>query len=180
MIGYLVRVSLILAQVVIFFVVTGLSAKAFWLFTGTTYSPGQAPSGPLPVVAVRSHAATTQYQLVRWGREVDEIRRQDPKVTFKVPEPKGQFTLPKQGDFEPTVEFTVLESTRNGQVIEVVWRDDDYEFTGRYFTDGTSLRPIYYNVFSAGAVLVGFIPGLFSAWLVGRVIRRRWPKHFYA
>ena len=78
--------------------------------------------------------------MIRWV-DLKETRRRESQLTFSLPAPEGRFDLPNHKDFVPSVRFKVLESTSAGQLVEVVWAEDDYETYVKYFTDGSSVQP---------------------------------------
>lgn len=169
------RLALFLAQCLAFLSVAGISAKLSSYVMAETYQRGDVPRGHFPVVAWLPRGADSppaDYQLVRWS-DIEETRRRYPQAIFHLPQTEGRFALPRQGDFAPHVRFRVLESTGSGQLIEVVWNDDDYEVYGKYLADGSSLRPLYFRIWGAGNMLVGLVPGLVAAWLLGWVMRRK-------
>ena len=175
---FVLRVGLIVVQIVTVFVVTALGAKAYSYLTAETYDQGLEPRRSFPVVAVQARSAESsevQYQMIRWV-DLKETRRREPQLTFRLPAPQGRFDLPTQKDFLPSVQFKVLESTSAGQLVEVVWAEADYETYAKYFTDGSSVQPRYFRVWGAGSMFIGFIPGLIAAWLLGWLVRRRWPE----
>lgn len=64
------RIGLLFLQLVVFFVMVAISAKAFSYLTAETYRPGDPPRGDFSVIAVRpldSSSQQTQYHLVRWS-----------------------------------------------------------------------------------------------------------------
>ena len=172
------RIGLIALQIVIFVVITGLAGYASSYLLAETYDQGLEPGGRFPVVAVEPRSAessATQYRMIRWVA-LEETRRREPQLTYRLTAPEGRFTLATRKEFVPSVRFRVLESTNAGQLIEVVWADDDYETFAKYFTDGSSVQPRYLRVWGASNMFIGFIPGLIAAWLLGWLVRRRWLK----
>jgi hypothetical protein len=175
---YVLRIGLFLVQVLVFVVVAGSASTAFSEINATTFRPGEPPPLRFPIVALAPldpASKSPRYQLVRWG-ELEELRRKQSGMSFKLDQAEGRFTRPKQGDFEPQVAFKVLERSPKGLLVEVASYDDDYELVGRYLTDGRSIEPRYFRSSGVVSSLAGIVPGLIVAWLLGRVVRRRWLK----
>ncbi len=174
----LVRIGLLLSQLVAFFVVTALLAQAYTYLTAETYVQGATPNRHFPVVAVRRSEPTStkvQYQLVRW-LEIEKSQLSALAPTFKLPELQGHFELPNEGDYEPSVDFKVIETTGDRQLIEVTSREEDYVFYSKYSTDGTAVWPAYLRIWGASSMMIALIPGLVLTWLLGRVIAWLWKK----
>lgn len=170
--------ALILCQVALFLAATGVASKVSSYLLATRYKPGDAPQSHFPVVAVLPQGQETmtgRYRPLRWS-QIDEERKKAPGLSFQLPEADGNLTLPDRGRVEPRISFTVLEKTAEGQLIEVIWSDDDYEAHSRYVTDGIALRPQYLRMWGANSMLIGVIPGFICAWLLGWLARRRWPS----
>ena len=174
----LVRIGLLVLQLVAFFLVTALCAQALSYLTALTYVPSATPNGQFPVVAVLRNEPTStkvQYQLLRWW-EIRKTPLSASPPSFKLPELQGQFALPNEGDYEPSVEFKVIETTGNRQLVEVTWRDEDYVFYSKYSTDGTTVWPAYLRIWGASSMMIALIPGLILTWLFGRITAWLWKK----
>lgn len=168
--GIVSRAALVVLQFLVFLVVTGFSAKAISHLNAREYGTGDAPAGSFPVVAADPRAKF-RYELVQW-EQIDKFRQRNPQATFRLAESAGRFALPLEGEFEPSVSFRVLEATATGQHVEVTWKSDDREIVSRYTTDGAVVRPAYFRAWGAANVLVGIVPGLLVAWLLGWSVRR--------
>ena len=118
----LIRVALLASQLVAFMAITALLSYGFSLVTAKTYTQGAAPNPLFPVVAVYYDVpkpTMVQYQLLRWA-EIEKSRLSPSPPTFKLPERTGHFVLPMDGEFEPSVDFKVIEDQGDRQLIEVV------------------------------------------------------------
>ncbi len=131
-----------------------------------------------PVVAVRQSepkSTGAQYQLMRWS-EIEKNRRSASPLTFKLPELHGYFQLPMEGEFRPAVDFKVIETTGDRQVIAVTSMHDDYVFYSKYATDGSAVWPVSLRIWGASSMMIALIPGLVLTWLLGRAIAWAWKK----
>jgi len=174
----LFKIGLILLYVVAFFVTTALLAQAYTYLTAETYAQGATPNGRFPVVAVRRTEPTPtrpQYQLTRWS-EIEGSQRSASPLTFKLPEVQGHFALPNEGDYQPSVEFKVVETTGDRQLIAVTSMEEDYVLYSKYSTDGTIVWPAQFRIWGVSSVMVALIPGLVLTWLLGRAIAWGWKK----
>jgi hypothetical protein len=174
----LVRVALLVSQLATFMVITVLLSYGFSLATAKHYVQGEMPSPLFPVVAVyydTPKPTMVQYQLLRWP-EIEKSLLAAAPPTFKLPERKGHFLMPKDGDFEPSVDFKVIESAGGRQTIEVISQHDDYEFHAKYATDGTSVSPTYLRTWGGTAIVYALIPGFILTWLLGRIVAWQWSK----
>ena len=172
------RLVLIICQVALFLAATGVASKVSSYLLATRYKPGDAPQSYFPVVAVLpqgQETKTVRYRPLRWS-QVEEERKKAPGLSFQLPETNGNLAVPDRSRVEPRIRFTVLETTAEGQLVEVIWSDDDYEAHSRYVTNGTALRPQYLRMWGANNMLIGVIPGFICAWLLGWLARRRWPS----
>lgn len=172
------RIGSILLYVAAFFVITALLGKGHSYLTAESYGQGATPKSMFPVVAVRQSepkSTGVQYQLMRWP-EVEKGRRSASPPSFKLPELHGYFRLPMEGEFQPAVDFKVIETTGDRQVIAVTSMHDDYVFYSKYATDGSSVWPVSLRIWGASSVMIALVPGLFVTWLLGRAIAWAWRK----
>lgn len=173
-----VRMGLLLLQLVAFACLTLLFAQAHTYLTSETYTPGTTPNHRFPVVAVnraKSPSANMQYELLRWS-DIGKSRPAASQSSFKLPEAKGGFSLPVEGDYQPFVDFKVLETTGDRQRIEVTLHDEDYVFYSKYSTDGASVRPEYLRTFGFASTAIAIVPAIIATWLLGRVIAWQWKR----
>lgn len=175
----LLRGAYALCLVAAFFVICGLLAQAYTYLTAESYAQGAVPNRNFPVVAIRQNvpqAATVQYQLLGWW-EIDKKRASGAPLTFKLPEHEGHFALASQeGEYAPHVDFKVIETTGNRQVIQVTSFDEDYVFYSKYSTDGTTVWPAHLRTWGANSYLIALVPAALLTWLLGLVVARGWKK----
>jgi hypothetical protein len=175
---FLAKIGLILLYVVAFFIATGLLAQAYTYLTAESYAQGTTPNRNFPMVAVRRNepaSAGVQYQLTHWF-EMEKIQRSAAPLTFKLTELQGHFVLPLEGEYQPSVEFKVIETAGDRQLIAVTSMEEDYVFYSKYSTDGTSVWPVSLRIWGANSMVVALVPGLVLTWLLGRAIAWGWKK----
>jgi hypothetical protein len=177
------RIGLWIVQIAIVVGIFYGSVIADPYFNTDTYAPGAVPHQLFPVVAVRAQDRESKpvgYRLITW-RNLEETRRKEPSLSFKLPESQGHFELSAEHP-QYRVRFNVTHAAGDGQLVEVFWSTTgDHVFQGKYLTDGISVWPVsFYMGGLTLAALVGFIGGLVAAWLFGWQVRRRWSGKFDA
>lgn len=174
----LAKIGLILLYLAAFCVITALLGEGYTYLTAESYAQGATANSNFPVVAVRRSEPTStpvKYQLMRWF-EMEKNRRSASPLTFKLPELHGHFQLPMDGEYQPSVDFKIIETTGDRQLIAVTSMEDDYVFYSKYVTDGSTVWPMSLRIWGAGSMMIAMLPGLVLTWLLGRAIAWAWKK----
>lgn len=164
---FLLRTGRLMLHLVIFLLLMGVLARAITFVTAERYSGVGEPNRLFPLVAVPQppDAAAAKYQLLRWGA----LRQLTPAPRFSLPEPSGTFTLPRVGDFEPSVEFSSRPETDGRVRFEVTVNEDDYTLYSTYVTDGTTITPVNFRIFGPTSMLLALIPSVVLTWGLSRL-----------
>jgi hypothetical protein len=172
---FLLRTGRFMLQLVTFLLLMGVLSRAITFVTAERYTPGVGePNRLFPLVAVPQppDAATTKYQLLRWG----SLRDLSPAPRFKLPEPSGSFVLPRVGSFEPSVQFNSQPEADGRVRVEVTVNEDDYALYSTYVTDGSSIIPVNFRILGPSSMLLALIPSVVLTWGLSRLVAWWWRR----
>jgi hypothetical protein len=171
---FLLRTGRLMLQLVTFLLLMGVLSRAITFVTAERYTGVGEPSRLFSLVAVPQppDAATTKYQLLRWG----SLRDLPPAPRFKLPEPSGSFVLPRVGSFEPSVQFNSQPEADGRVRVEVTVNEDDYALYSIYVTDGTSITPVSFRILGPSSMLLALIPSVVLTWGLSRLVAWWWRR----
>jgi len=173
---FLIRSGRMILLLVLFFVLMSVLSKAITYVTAERYAGKGEPNRLFSIVAVPQKADEAEpgarYLLMRWAR----LRDLPPAPRFKLPEPAGEFALPKVGDFEPRVQFSTSPEADGRTRVAVTVSDDDYVLYSTYVTDGTAISPVNFRIWGPSSMLLALIPAVVLTWAFNRMAAWWWRR----
>lgn len=171
---FLLRTGRLMLHLVVFLLLMGVLARAITFVTAERYSGVGEPNRLFALVAVPQppDAAAGKYQLLRWGA----LRQLPPAPRFSLPEPSGSFVLPRNGSFEPSVQFSSRPEADGRVRVEVTVNEDDYTLYSTYITDGTAITPVNFRIFGPTSMLLALIPSVVLTWGLSRLVAWWWRR----
>lgn len=166
------RVSILITELMVFFLVTALASYFIAYASALQFSEGDAPPAQFPVIAYdgdRARPDPRNYFVVPWSQwEATAARR--PGASLLLPERSATIRM---GDADEA-SFTAAGESESRQAVELVWRSEGREHFARYAAQAQSIEPRYLRTFGTQAFLMGVVAGFVAGLLAGRVMRRRW------
>lgn len=165
------RIAVLIAELMVFFIVTALAVQFISHAGALQFAPGDKPPAYFPVIAYdgdRARPDAKHYRVMPWS-EWEKLAGTQSGASLVMPEASGKLKLGESNN----AEFT---ATADGarQTIELRWTANAIEQQVRYAAEERSLSPQYYRVISSNTLLLGAAAGFIAGLLVGRVLRRRW------
>jgi hypothetical protein len=174
---FLKSTGVLLLQLATFLALMSVLSYLTTFATAERYAGIGEPSRLFPMVVVQpaeSPSAKPQYQLLRWSNRKGMEGAAAPD--FRLPEREGQFELPKIGDYEPLVRFTVDNEADGRLRVAVTVTDDDYVVYSTYITDGASVTPVNFRVWGPSSALLALIPATVLTWGLSRGVAWWWRR----
>ena len=166
-----VRAVILIAELMVFFIVTAFMTYFISHAGALVLSPGEAPPAQFPVIAYdgnRDRPEPRNYLVVPWN-EWESVAAKRPGASLLLPERAARVPL---GETEAS--FTAAEESESRQNIELTWRWAGGEQQVRYVAEARAISPRYYRTISTNTLLVGAAIGFIAGLFAGRVMRRRW------
>jgi hypothetical protein len=173
---FLIRSGRVILLLALFLVLMSVLSKAITHVTAERYAGKGEPNRLFSIVAVPQHPDEAEpgarYLLMRWAR----LRDLPPARRFQLPEPAGEFALPKVGDFEPLVRFSSSPEADGRTRVAVTVSDDDYVVYSTYITDGTTITPVNFRIWGPTSMLLALIPAVVLTWAFNRMAGWWWRR----
>ena len=173
---FLIRSGRLMLQLVLFLVLMNVLSKAITFVMAERYTGEGEPNRLFSIVAMPQKPDEAEpgakYQLMLWAR----LRELPPAQRFKLPEPAGEFALPKVGDFEPKVQFNTTPETDGRTKVAVTVKNDDYVLYSTYITDGTTITPVNFRIWGPTSMLLALIPAVVLTWAFNRMAVWWWQR----
>ena len=173
---FLIRSGRLMLHLVLFLVLMNLLSKGMTFVMAERYSGEGEPNRLFPIVAVPQKGDEaepgTKYHLMRWAR----LRDLPPAPRFKLPEPAGEFALPRVGDFEPRVRFNTSSEADGRTRVAVTVNNDDYVLHSTYITDGTIITPVNFRIWGPTSLLLALIPAVVLTWASSQSVKWWWRR----
>lgn len=166
-----VRAAILIAELMIFFIVTAFITYFISYAGALELPPGEAPPAQFPVIAYdgdRNRPEPKNYLVVPWS-EWEGVAAKRPGARLLLPERAASIRI---GESE--VSFTATEENESRQSVELTWQSSGGEQQVRYVAQARSIEPRYYRTVSTNTFLIGAAAGFVAGLLAGRVMRRRW------
>jgi len=166
------RAAILIAELMIFFMVTAFTTYFISHAAAPTYAQGETPPAPFPVIAYdgdRDRPAPKYYTVVPWS-EWEGFAAKRPGASLLLPERSGRIRLPDGSE----ASFTAAQDSESRQSVELKWTGGNGEQHVRYVAQARSAEPRYYRTVTANTFMLGAVVGFVAGLLVGRVLRRRW------
>ncbi len=166
-----VRAAILIAELMVFFIVTAFMTYFISYAGALELSPGEAPPAQFPVIAFdgeRNRPEPKSYLVVPWS-EWEGVAAKRPGASLLLPERAASIQL---GTTEAS--FTTAAAGESRQNVELTWRSAGGEQQVRYVAQARSIEPRYYRTISTNTFLVGAAAGFVAGLYLGRVLRRRW------
>ena len=152
---FLIRSGRLMLQLVLFLVLMNVLSKAITFVMAERYTGEGEPNRLFSIVA---------------------MPQLPPAQRFKLPEPAGEFALPKVGDFEPKVQFNTTPETDGRTKVAVTVKNDDYVLYSTYITDGTTITPVNFRIWGPTSMLLALIPAVVLTWAFNRMAVWWWQR----
>lgn len=166
-----VRAVILVAELMVFFMVTAFMTYFLSHAGALTLAPGDAPPAQFPVIAYdgdRSRPEPKNYLVVPWS-EWEGVAARRPGASLLLPERAARIRI---GETEAA--FTASEERESRQNVELTWRSSGGEQHVRYVAQARSIAPGYYRTVSTNTLLLGAAVGFVAGLFAGRAMRRRW------
>ncbi len=166
-----VRAAILVAELMVFFLVTAFMTYFISHAGSLELSPGEAPPAHFPVIAYdgdRDRPEPRNYLVMPWS-EWEGVAAKRPGASLLLPERAARVRL---GETEAS--FTAAEESETRQNVELTWRSAGGEQQVRYVAEARAISPRYYRTVSTNTLLVGAAIGFVVGLFAGRVMRRRW------
>jgi len=166
------RVSILISELMVFFLVTALTTYFIAFASALEFSAGDAAPAQFPVIAYdgdRARPDPRNYFIVPWG-EWEAAVAGRPGASLLLPERAAKISMGDAGD----ATFTAAEEAESRQSIELVWRTGDGEQLARYAAQAQSIEPRYLRTLGSQTFLMGVLAGFVAGLFTGRTLRRRW------
>ena len=166
------RVAILIAELMVFFLVTAFMTYFFSHAGALQYAEKDAPPVHFPVIAYdgdRERPDTKNYLVVPWG-EWEALVAKRPGASLLLPERSGNIRL---GEDSKAL-FTAAPDGESRQSVELTWTGNNREQQVRYTAQARTLVPRYYRTVTTDTFLVGAALGFICGLLTGRSMRRRW------
>jgi hypothetical protein len=166
-----VRAAILVAELMVFFIVTAFMTYFISHAGALVLSPGDAPPAQFPVIAYdgdRKQPEPKHYLVVPWS-EWESVAAKRPGASLLLPERAARIRI---GETEAT--FTASNESESRQNVELTWRSSSSEQHVRYVAQARAISPAYYRAVSTHTLLVGAAIGFVAGLFAGRAMRRRW------
>jgi hypothetical protein len=166
------RVSVLIVELLVFFLVTAFTSQFISHASAIKPAPGEAPPPQFPVVVYegdRTKPAPSGYRLMPWN-EWELLAQRRPDASLLLPERAGTVKTGDTGE----ASFVATEEPGSGQSVELRWRTDAGEQEARYLARARSIEPRLLRTLGTQTLLMGAAAGFVAGLLIGRALRRRW------
>ncbi len=165
-----VRAVILVAELMVFFMVTAFMTYFLSHAGALVLSPGDAPPAQFPVIAYdgdRKQPEPKNYLVVPWS-EWEGVASKRPGASLLLPERAARIRI---GETEAS--FTASEESESRQNVELTWRSGGEQHV-RYVAQASTIAPGYYRTVSTNTLLLGAVVGFVAGLFAGRAMRRRW------
>lgn len=166
------RIAILVAELVVFFLVTALAVQFISHAGALEMAPTDTPPATFPVIAYQGDRArpdAKNYRVMPWS-EWQKTGSKQSGTSLLLPEAAGKLKLGDNG----SAEFTARPAGESRQSVELRWTGSSSEQQVRYVTDGSTLSPSYFRNLTTITLFLGGIMGFGAGMYVGRLLRRRW------
>jgi hypothetical protein len=166
------RVSVLIVELLVFFLVTAFTSQFISHASAIKPAPGEAPPPQFPVLVYqgdRAKPVPSGYRVMPWNEwELLAQRRAD--ASLLLPERAGTVKLGDSGE----ASFIATEEPGPRQSVELKWRMGGGEQEAHYLAHARSIEPRLLRTLGTQTLLMGAAAGFVAGLLIGRVLRRRW------
>lgn len=166
------RVAILIAELMVFFIVTAFGVQFISHAGALQFASGDKPPAYFPVIVYdgdRAHPDAKRYRVMPWS-EWEKLAETQSGASMLLPESSGKLKL---GDSN-NAEFAATADGASRQAIDLHWTANNIEQQVRYVAEERALSPRSYRAITSNTLLLAAAAGFISGMFLGRVLRRRW------
>jgi hypothetical protein len=166
------RVSILIAELMTFFIVTAFTVQFISHAGALELAPTDQPPASFPVIAYEGDRAkpdAKNYRVMPWS-EWEKLAATQTGASLLLPEAGGKLKLGDKG----SAEFSAKADGEARQSVELRWTGNSAEQQVRYTARERTIEPHYFRNLTTITLFFGGGLGFLAGMYLGRVLRRRW------